>query len=98
MSIVFAANVPHSPVLLPAIGKEHDKLFSRTIKSLEKLAERIKYLDIDTLFIISPHAPKLTNAFGLNLNKNFVGQFKQFGDLVTKIECRGDIELAYQSK
>jgi len=98
MSIVFAASVPHNPVLLPAIGKDHAKLFSPTIKSLEKLADKVKELDLDSLIIISPHAPKLKNAFGINLNKDFTGRFKQFGDLVTTVECHGDIELAYQTK
>jgi len=98
MSLSYAAITPHNPALIPNIGKEHTDLFLSTIKALEKIAERIIQLQIDSLLIISPHAINLGKAFGINLINNYQGNFKKFGDLATTISVRGDIELAYKIK
>jgi hypothetical protein len=37
MSLVFAAIVPHPPLLIPSIGKEAIKKIDKTKRALEKL-------------------------------------------------------------
>lgn len=98
MSLSYAAILPHNPVLIPNIGKEHIDLFYSTFEAVNKVSEKISQTDIDTVMIISPHAPILGNAFGINLANEYLGDFKKFGDLATKISCKGDVELAYKTK
>ncbi len=98
MSLSYAAIIPHNPALIPNISKNHADLFSTIRKSVEDIAEKINQLKIDTLLVISPHAPIAGESFGINLANVYQGDFKKFGDLATEISVRGDIELAYKIK
>lgn len=98
MSLIFTAAVPHHPLLIPAIGKENTKLFPATLGSFKKLRKKLLSFSLDTLIVVSPHAPVLENALGINLSSGLAGTFEQFGDLITASSYRGDVELAYQIK
>lgn len=54
--IVFAAIVPHPPLLLPSIGSEEDrKKVRKTLDALDILAGRFKKAEPDIIVISSPH-------------------------------------------
>lgn len=54
--IVFAAIVPHPPLLLPSVGSEEDrKKVRKTLDSLDILAGRFKKAEPDIIVISSPH-------------------------------------------
>jgi aromatic ring-opening dioxygenase LigB subunit len=56
MPIVFACLAPHPPIILPKIGSPEDRLQTqKTIKALEKLAERLKDENPEKIIISSPH-------------------------------------------
>ena len=98
MSLVFAGIVPHPPILIPTIGKNHLKQLKTTLNSYEKLKKKLSEKNIDTIIIISPHGNAHENAFTINFNPKLSCNFKDFGDFSTQKEWDLDIELTYKIK
>lgn len=91
----FACISPHPPIIIPTIGEIQDlKKVKNTIKALEDLKNIFEKKEIDSLLIISPHAPFDPYFFTLNIKDKFIGGFSNFGDLKTKMSFEGDIDLA----
>lgn len=95
MPIVFAAITPHSPLLLPTIGKEHVEQLTTTRAAFAQLAEDFFTANLETILIISPHSPIKNNAFLINLSPEFNANLEKFGDFATKSCYKGDIGLAH---
>ena len=91
--IVSAAIVPHSPLLLPSIGKEHREKLNATLQAYAEIEQALYLAKPDTLVIISPHAHMYPDAFNGNLSNHFVGVLKEFGDHGTTIEAKADYLL-----
>ncbi len=91
--IVSAAIVPHSPLLLPSIGKEHREKLNATLQAFAEIEQALYLTKPDTLVVISPHAPMYPDAFNGNLSSRFVGVLKEFGDHGTTIEAKADFLL-----
>ncbi len=96
MSIVFSAIVPHSPILIPSIGKENLELLKSTELAFKKLEEDLRSSDVESIVIISPHGAVQSNSFSMNLSPEFTADFEEFGDLTTKMKLAGDIGLAHK--
>lgn len=96
--ICFSAIVPHSPKIIPTINQEDLDKVQKTINAFKKLSKKFAKAKPESLVIISSHAPILDEAFSLNLAQEYEGNFKSFGDLITKIQFKGDLELNYKIK
>lgn len=92
----FAAICPHPPIIIPTIGKENLRLVKKTVEAMEELEKKLSLANPEIIIIISPHGQIFTDAFCLNLSEKYFGDFKNFGDLITKLEFNGNIELAYK--
>jgi aromatic ring-opening dioxygenase LigB subunit len=91
--LVFSAVVPHSPLLLPSVGKEHREQLAQTLDGYHEVEEGLYASRPDTLLIISPHAPMYPDAFSANMCDKFVGTVKEFGDHGTTIQAQADFLL-----
>lgn len=91
--ITFAAIAPHSPILLPTIGKEHQKKLAKTLNSYQALAEDIYAAKPDTIVILSPHSATLPDAYALLISPSYRANLKEFGDLTTELEFKTDLQL-----
>jgi AmmeMemoRadiSam system protein B len=96
MSLVFSAIVPHSPFLIPSIGKENLECLKATENAFKKLEENLYSSKAETIIIISPHGPIQSNSFSINLAPEFNVIFEDFGDLTTKKNLACDIGLAHK--
>jgi len=96
MSLVFSAIVPHTPILIPRIGKENIKKLQATKQAYLKLALLLKNSRPDTILIISPHGIISQENFTLNLSPQFFGDFQKFGDFSTKFDWPGEVGLTYR--
>lgn len=94
MSLVAAAIIPNSPILIPTIGDfdTREKL-KKTISSINTIKENFEKIKPDTIIIISPRINKFKNSFCINISENFNGDFINFGELKTNINLKGDIGL-----
>lgn len=96
MPILFSAIVPHTPLLLPSIGKENLKFLEQTLKGYAVLEKSLYALQPDTIVIISPHGNANLNSFSLNLCPQFCAEFSEFGDLSTKKTYQGNVILSHK--
>ncbi|MHB2018120.1 MAG: AmmeMemoRadiSam system protein B [Candidatus Xenobia bacterium] len=65
MTLVFAALVPHPPLLVPEIGQEKRARVAATVGALERLADTIHQLNPEALLMITPHGPFRRDALTL---------------------------------
>ncbi len=93
MALVFSCIVPHTPLLMPTVGKEALALLDKTKKALETLEQEIYLAQPETILVISPHGNGLPDAMVINVNPEYVSNFEEFGDLVTKLKWKADILL-----
>lgn len=88
--LVFSAVLPHSPLLVPSVGKEHRDALSQTLTSLQTLEEHLYATRPEVLIVISPHATHYPDAFSANLAQQYSGTLKEFGDHGTNITAKAD--------
>jgi MEMO1 family protein len=91
--IVFAAIVPHSPLLVPTIGKEHREKLECTLRAYEEVGQALYGARPDTLIIFSPHGSRYADAFSGNVAPTFNGVLKEFGDHGTNVRASLDTYL-----
>jgi aromatic ring-opening dioxygenase LigB subunit len=91
--LVFAAVVPHSPLLVPSIGKEHRQSLAATLAAYEKLEQELYVVKPDTLLVISPHAPMYPDAWSGLLAETYTGSLKEFGDHNETLTAKADTML-----
>ncbi len=96
MSLVFAAITPHTPLLVPAIGKTNLAKLEKTKKALERLEEELYAAHPDMILIISPHGTIVPDAFTVNFCDHYITDLKEFGDLSTKLPFKGETHLPYR--
>ncbi|MFA6409995.1 MAG: AmmeMemoRadiSam system protein B [Candidatus Buchananbacteria bacterium] len=90
MPIVFAASVPHPPVLIPEIGKDNIKQIKKTEDAFKKLEQDFYASKPESILIISPHGKVLADAFSINLNADYTANFKDFGDFGLEMKFKSD--------
>ena len=91
--IVFAALVPHSPLLAPGVGKEKRDALLGTLKAYAEVEQALVAAKPDTIVIISPHAHTYPDAFSANMAPKYVGTLKAFGDHQTTVDAKSDFLL-----
>ncbi len=91
--LVFAAIVPHSPILIPSIGTEHQEKFARTLAAYKELEEALYVARPETIIIVSPHAHMYPDAFSGNASPHYRGVLKEFGDHGTTVRAKSDFLL-----
>jgi aromatic ring-opening dioxygenase LigB subunit len=91
--IVFAGIVPHSPLLIPSIGKEHREKLELTLRAYAEVEQALYLAKPDSLVLISPHAQMYPDAFSGNASPKFRGVLKEFGDHGTTVEAKPDFLL-----
>lgn len=88
--LVFSALSPHPPILIPGVGKNNLNKLKKTVKALKSLEQELYASKPETIIIISPHGQILDNAFTINLNPQYLANFKEFGDFSTELKFKGD--------
>jgi len=83
MPFVGAGIVPHSPLLIPTIGKEYHRETKKTQRAMASLVQELYALRPDCICVIHPHGVAPAGVFPLQTAHEFVSDFTEFGDLVT---------------
>lgn len=91
--LTFAAFTPHTPLLLPSIGKEHLESLVSTRGAMDHLAEELYASHPDTIVVISGHGARFKDAFSANLHDSYRTNFSEFGDLTTTEEFAPDLKF-----
>lgn len=91
--LVFAAHVPHTPLLLPTVGRENTEALKKTSEALKIVAEELYAAQPEVLLILAEHGNPLPNAFTVNLNDGYQTNLSDFGDLTTKREFTSELSI-----
>ena len=91
--IIVAGLAPHPPIIVPEVGQAQLKKVEATCNAMREWAGRIKELDPDVVFVMSPHAPASYEEIPVFTVERFYGDLFAFGASVSW-EVQGDLELA----
>jgi AmmeMemoRadiSam system protein B len=98
MPLIKACLVPHSPLLIPEIGKINTALLQKTALAYEHLAEELLTGAVETIIIISPHGLAQTDYFTLNVATSYRLDFSEFGFLGATQKFKPDLSLIQKIK
>ena len=79
MSILAAYQVPHPPLIIPAIGAGREREIAATVRAYHEAMRTAAELRPDTVVIISPHATAYDDFFHISPNAGAEGHFAAFG-------------------
>ena len=96
MPWVWAALMPHPPILVPEVGRGRENEARETLKGLEILAESLRDRRPDALLVLSPHQPYAPGALFLNSAGRAAGTLAPFGapSVTIGIACPGELYRA----
>jgi len=92
--LVFSAIVPHSPLLMPTIGKQNRHALSATLQSFDALSRRLEESRPDAVIVLSPHGSILEKEFPLQYAASYEARFDRFGDVETVLTFNGSTHIA----
>ena len=98
MALIKTIILPHSPLLIPEIGRANYSFLDKTVMAYKQVGENFKNLEVDTLVIISPHGLSQDNTFTLNVAPEMAINLRDFGFIPPKTILKGDSLLADQIK
>ena len=96
MPWVWAALMPHPPILVPEVGRGRENEARETLKGLKLLAESLRDRRPDALLVLSPHQPYAPGALFLNSAGRAAGTLASFGapSVTIGIACPGELRRA----
>lgn len=89
MALVFAAVVPHTPMLIPAIAKGHQGIFSDLAAVLTDVMLDLYASKPDLVVVLTPHGQMNPEAIVLHVHEKFQGDLREFGDLSVTFNAPG---------
>ncbi len=93
MPLLVAGLIPHSPLLIPEIGRSNQKFLSKNISAYNFFSEKLLEKEVETIIIISPHGP-VNEEVTINVSPEMKMDFKDFGYINETLKIGGDSRLA----
>ena len=79
MSLVYSVFVPHPPILVPEIGRGEERKCQASSDAYHEIASRLVQAEVETVILVSPHAPLAKEGITLLTEEVVRGNFAQFG-------------------
>ncbi|MBI4600254.1 hypothetical protein HY732_05045 [Candidatus Uhrbacteria bacterium] len=100
MPILYSALVPHSPLLIPTIGKDAHALLRGTSDALDSVKKTLEEKRIETVVLLttSDEHRKHGSLFRIMLPQSYAADFAEFGDLITTWSAPSDTVLGTEIK
>jgi aromatic ring-opening dioxygenase LigB subunit len=89
-SVVFAALMPHAPILIPSVAGERVARIQATVAAMREAARRAVATGADAVVIVSPHAPREPEAFGIWTSERLRGRLRAFGAPEEGVDFQND--------
>ncbi|NMA68397.1 MAG: AmmeMemoRadiSam system protein A [Desulfitobacterium sp.] len=96
MALVYSAFVPHPPIIVPEIGRGEEEKCAATLKSFRQIACSFVEQEVETVLIISPHAPLLREGVVILQDPQLEGDFTQFRAPQVSLSFPNHQELAQE--
>jgi AmmeMemoRadiSam system protein A/AmmeMemoRadiSam system protein B len=92
-TLVFAGIAPHPPIMVPEVGREAIAEVRKSIDGMADLTQRIIDCEVETIILISPHAPLEAAAFIAYDGPQLFGDFAKFRAPTATAHAELDDEL-----
>ena len=86
MAWIWAALMPHPPIIVPGVGGGREREAAATIAGVARLTERLKERKPDRILLLSPHQPYAVGAFAVNGSRIIRGGLAAFGTSEAQFE------------
>jgi aromatic ring-opening dioxygenase LigB subunit len=86
--------LPHPPVAIPEVGREQSGRCRATTQACRHFAERLVESRPRRVVLVSPHAPRHADAFGLSCGPRLQGDLGEFYASAVEVDLPTDEELA----
>ncbi|MDR1137244.1 MAG: hypothetical protein LBK91_02870 [Synergistaceae bacterium] len=84
MAWIWAALMPHPPIIIPKIGMGREQEAKITLEGVAGVTERLKDLGApDRILLLSPHQPYTSGAFAINRARTVKGGLSRFGAAIS---------------
>ncbi|MDR2801499.1 MAG: AmmeMemoRadiSam system protein A [Desulfovibrio sp.] len=97
MPFIWAALMPHPPVLLPEVGRGREKEAGPSLDGARRLCARLAALNAENppeaILLLSPHAPHAAGALFLNSAETVQGSMARFGAPATGVSFQSPAEI-----
>ncbi len=90
MSLVYSVFVPHPPILVPEIGRGEERKCQASLEAYQEIANRLVQAEVETVILISPHAPLTKEGITLLTEEVICGNFAQFGAAQVSLSFASD--------
>ena len=94
MPLKAAYLLPHSPLLIPEIGRANHSFFDKTTKAYRDASTKMQSEEVEILIIFSPHASVDKKTFQINVAPEMEVDLKEFGFISPKTLFTGAAVLA----
>lgn len=98
MPIIAAAVVPHSPLLIPAIAKDHTARSVELLNVLKNLGQELYAIQPETVVFLTPHGPNVTATTTIEVGDTLTGTLIEFGDIKTNLRLPAAVGLSHRLK
>ena len=89
MSWIWAALMPHPPIIVPEVGEGREREAARTLDGVEALMKELVAAGRpDCILLLSPHQPYALGSFAINGEPILRGSFAPFGAPQVSFELR----------
>jgi len=79
MSLVYSIFVPHPPIIVPEIGRGEESKCQASLDAYRDISRRLVQAEVETVILVSPHAPLIKDGITLLTEAVGRGNFAQFG-------------------
>ena len=79
MSLVYSVFVPHPPLFIPEIGRGEECKCQASLDAYQEISSRLVRAEVETVILVSPHAPLTKNGITLLTDVIVKGHSAQFG-------------------
>lgn len=98
MATTAFALVPHSPLLIPEIGRANFSFLAQTTAAYQTIGQSLAATDTNLILLISPHVVAAGASYLINVAPEMLLDFKDYGFIPPRTALAGDAVLADKIK
>ncbi|MBI2551210.1 hypothetical protein HYV73_02580 [Candidatus Uhrbacteria bacterium] len=89
--LTYAAFLPHTPLLLPNIGREGTTKLADTLAAFEKVSAGLRATRPETIVLFSSHPGQNDVVFSINLSDRYYADLREYGDFTETFRWKPDL-------
>lgn len=93
MGLVYTIFVPHPPLFVPEVGRGEERKCQASLDAYQEIARRLVQTEVETVILVSPHAPLTKDGITLAVDDMVQGDFARFGASQVSLSYTSDVRI-----